>query len=83
MTAVTVGVPVMVQFPLVKLRPVGNEGEVEQVAPLTAPEGLIVHVMSGLKDVLRVMKAPSAPGVSVQFMLSVNVAEVEPPELLA
>jgi len=46
---------VMVHVPAVRLRPVGREGEIAQVAPLTAPDGLIVHVMSGLRDMLRVM----------------------------
>ena len=35
MTAVTVGVPVMVHVPVVRLMPVGNEGEMAHVAPLT------------------------------------------------
>ena len=83
MLAVAVGVPVMVQVPAVKLRPVGREGEIAQVAPLTAPDGLIVHVMSGLRDVLRVMKAPSTLGVSVQLSPSVKVVLDEPPLLLA
>ena len=83
MLAVAVGVPVMVQVPAVKLRPVGREGEIAQVAPLTAPDGLIVHVMSGLRDVLRVMKAPSTLGVSVQLRPSVKVVLDEPPLLLA
>ena len=39
LVAVTVGVPVMAQVPAVRLRPVGREGEIEQVAPLTAAEG--------------------------------------------
>ena len=34
-TAVTVGVPVMVHVPLVRLMPVGKEGEMAHVAPLT------------------------------------------------
>ena len=83
MLAVAVGVPVMVQVPAVKLRPVGREGETAQIAPLTAPDGLIVHVMSGLRDMLRVMNAPSALGVSVQFSASVKVVLVGPPLLLA
>ena len=83
MLAVAVGVPVTVQVPAVKLRPVGREGEIAQVAPLTAPDGLIVHVMSGLRDVLRVMKAPSTLGVSVQLSPSVKVVLDEPPLLLA
>ena len=37
--AVAVGVPVMVQVPPVKLKPVGSEGEMEQVAPLTSGDG--------------------------------------------
>ena len=83
LVAVAVGVPVMVHVPAVKLSPVGSEGEIEQVAPLTAPDGLIVHVMSGLRDVLRVMKAPSTLGVSVQLRPSVKVVLLEPPLLLA
>ena len=83
LSAVTVGVPVMVHVPLVRLMPVGKEGEMAHVAPLTAPDGLIVHVMSGLKDVLRMMNAPSALGVSVQFRPSVKVMLVDPPLLLA
>ena len=39
LVAVAVGVPVRVHVPAVKLRPVGSEGEIEQVAPLTAAEG--------------------------------------------
>ena len=34
-TAVTVGVPVMVHVPLVRLMPVGKEGEMAHDAPLT------------------------------------------------
>ena len=83
MLAVTVGVPVMAHVLAVKLRPVGREGEMAHVAPLTAPDGLIVHVMSGLKEVLRVMNAPSALGVSVQLSSSVKVVLVDPPLLLA
>ena len=37
LTAVTVGVPVMVHVPLVRLMPVGKEGEMAQVAPLSNP----------------------------------------------
>ena len=40
MVAVTVGVPVMVHVPEVKLMPVGNEGEMAHVAPVTAEEGM-------------------------------------------
>ena len=36
--AVTVGVPVMAQVPLVRLMPVGSAGEMPQVAPLTLGE---------------------------------------------
>ena len=39
MVAVTVGVPVIVHVPEVRLMPVGNEGEMAQVAPLTAADG--------------------------------------------
>jgi hypothetical protein len=35
LTAVTVGVPVTVHGPVVRLMPVGNEGEMAHVAPLT------------------------------------------------
>ena len=40
LVAVTVGVPVMAHVPAVKLRPVGREGEISQVAPVTAEEGI-------------------------------------------
>ena len=40
MLAVAVGVPVMVHVQAVKLRPVGREGEISQVAPVTAEEGI-------------------------------------------
>ena len=40
MVAVAVGVPVMVHVPAVKLRPVGSAGEMAQVAPVTAKEGM-------------------------------------------
>ena len=39
LVAVEVGVPVMVQVPAVKLSPVGSEGDIAQVAPLTAADG--------------------------------------------
>ena len=39
LVAVAVGVPVMVQVPAVKLRPVGSEGDMAQVAPETAADG--------------------------------------------
>ena len=40
MLAVVVGVPVMAQVPLVRLMPVGREGETAQIAPVTAEEGI-------------------------------------------
>jgi hypothetical protein len=36
---VTVGVPVIAQVPVVRLNPVGKEGEILQVAPDTAADG--------------------------------------------
>ena len=36
--AVTVGVPVIAQVPLVRLRPVGRAGDIAHVAPDTAGE---------------------------------------------
>ena len=82
LVAVAVGVPVMVHVPAVRLSPVGSEGDIAQVAPLTDPESHS-HVMSGLRDMLRVMKAPSTLGVSVQLRPKVHVMLVEPPLLLA
>ena len=40
LVAVTVGVPVMVHVPAVKLRPVGSDGEMAHVAPARAEEGM-------------------------------------------
>ena len=39
LTAVTVGVPVIAQVPVVRLNPVGRAGEIPQVAPDTAADG--------------------------------------------
>ena len=82
LVAVAVGVPVMVQVPAVKLSPVGSEGEMAQVAPLTDPESHS-HVMSLEMELFRVMNAPSALGVSVQLSPRVKVVLLEPPLLLA
>jgi len=38
--AVTVGVPVIAQVPVVRLNPVGRAGEMLQVAPLTSGDGM-------------------------------------------